>query len=187
MTPAEALALLATATQTTVEVREPAGGGRVVIRGAGTVEAVHDSVGALVLRERGSWRPQGRPGSTAYTDALRFRVSPTGDRLVVEHVRRGEPVVLVALVPDADGRMRSGAPHVCGADVYTAELEAVGGSVLLRWRIRGPGKDQEVVRSYRVRGDQSASRSFSSATPKPRRGPGAAPHTVGEALDGIQE
>lgn len=48
----------------------------------------------------------------------------------------------------ADGA--ASAVHPCGADRYEGDYRVVGADELLvRWRVRGPAKDQEIVSRYR--------------------------------------
>lgn len=149
LTPARALTLLAAAEHATVVVREPAEGGAVVARGRGRLRIERTPDGAVTVRERGAWEGAGGGAATAYTDVARFSPSADGRSLDVAHMRRGDPVFLVRLEALPDGGLGSVDAHLCGADRYAATLdEEPGGVVVVAWTIRGPRKDQRVVRRY---------------------------------------
>ena len=141
MTADEVLARLAAATRAQVTVRPGAGAGG---GGAGTADATHDG-GALVVSESGEWTyGDGRP--------MRWRAvsrwHAEGDALAVEHVRQGKPARAV-LDRQPDGRWQARAPHLCGEDLYVAELTCSADDVVVTWTVSGPCKQARITTRYR--------------------------------------
>ena len=68
----------------------------------------------------------------------------------MSHLRYGADaeVRLVELIPLSEVAWKSVEPHVCGADVYQAELEFREKGFLLRWRISGDKKDTLIENYY---------------------------------------
>ena len=126
-------------------VAEGASGGKMA--GEGTVEVVREEPNVIVFRERGVWH--NGPGTT-FRNVYRWTREAEGTSIRLEHLRFGaaQPVALVVLVPEGPGRWRAAAPHVCGADRYDADVALTDEGVVLRWRIAGPRKGQEVEARY---------------------------------------
>ena len=102
----------------------------------------HDAWPVLLQVESGHWSvAPGRP--VACRNTWRWRLQRRRNRLQLAHLRHGRshPVALVTLQP-LGGRLLGIAPHRCGADRYTLEMEFINGALQMRWRICGPAKDQ---------------------------------------------
>jgi hypothetical protein len=112
--------------------------------GRGTVEVRHAGDGVMTFHEQGRWRPEGGERDIRFRNVFRWTVRQESLRL--EHLRFGEvhPVYLFDLAPAGDREWRSVAPHLCREDCYAAVLLVRDDSIVLRWSIDGPQK-QEVI------------------------------------------
>jgi hypothetical protein len=98
-------------------------------------------------------------GSVAWRETGRLRLDrydgPASRELALVHGDGGWEVRF------ADGRPfhpldlsggRWTCEHACGRDLYAGEFDVLGPDELeVRWRVRGPAKDQEIVSRYRRR------------------------------------
>jgi hypothetical protein len=112
-------------------------------RGAGTfageAEFAPDAAG-IAWRERGRLRLGGYDGPAA----RELRIEPDGAGWAVRFAD-GRPFHPL----DLSGG-RCAAAHPCGGDVYEGEYELAGPDELrVRWRVRGPAKDQRIESRYR--------------------------------------
>ncbi|MEM7512486.1 MAG: DUF6314 family protein [Bacteroidota bacterium] len=103
----------------------------------------------IIWAEKGTWIP---PNGTSipFTNSYYWLKLKDGN-LEVGHLRLGpeNPVKLVELVPTEDpNEWKSVSPHLCGEDLYVAEVTLLAGKLLLFWDIQGPGKKQELRYTY---------------------------------------
>lgn len=92
------------------------------------------------------------------SNTLRWSLFPDHSHLDLAHLRFGpsRPVHLVSFdlanprtLDDGAVVYRSGLPHRCRDDLYSATLTLeANGDLVLRWRIAGPGKNQTIVTRY---------------------------------------
>lgn len=66
----------------------------------------------------------------------------------LSHGRRGEPVYLFELLPQADGTWRSEQQHVCIEDHYWGTLRMTEAGFEFVWYIRGPKKEENLIYHY---------------------------------------
>ncbi|SEA09868.1 DUF6314 family protein [Microbulbifer marinus] len=78
----------------------------------------------------------------------RYRWTLLPDSVRLEHLRRAEPVLLFELQPVTAHGFRQVAPHLCGADEYTAELLLHANEIELIWQIHGPRKNERLHYHY---------------------------------------
>lgn len=121
-----------------IRVTHPVSSGSQAHIGTGTVVVELDGTDRIVWREKGEWAEGPLSG-------LRFHNSTTWERLGegalrFSHLRRGDahPTTVVTLVPDTDGVWLSEAPHLCGADQYSARVQLVDQEVHIRWEVSSP-------------------------------------------------
>lgn len=103
----------------------------------------------IIWSERGTWVP---PNGTSipFTNSYYWLKVEDGS-LEVGHLRLGpeHPVKLVDLAPtDHQNEWKSVSPHLCGEDLYAAEVKLLAGKLLLYWDIQGPSKKQELRYTY---------------------------------------
>lgn len=79
-------------------------------------------------------------------NTYRWTLLPEAVRL--EHLRRGEPVLLFELQPVTGHGFRSTQPHLCGDDTYSAELLVGKSELELIWQIHGPRKNERLHYHY---------------------------------------
>lgn len=79
-------------------------------------------------------------------NAYRWTLLPESLRL--EHLRRGEPLLLFELQPVTEHGFRSVQPHLCGDDTYSAELLLGKSELELIWQIHGPRKNERLHYHY---------------------------------------
>ncbi len=122
------------------------------MEGEGTVEIQALDHNHIEQRDRGSWRGE---REQRFTFSNSYRWSRAGDnaKLAIEHTRHGQDraVYLLTLTPDAERAnvCCSEQPHLCGADLYRAELTLDTGELRLRWEITGPEKRDQIDARYR--------------------------------------
>ena len=87
----------------------------------------------VVFCEEGEWDVSGE----RFTNVYCFRRK---GGITVSHLRRGEEVFLVELGKEGF--------HQCGDDRYYGTIDLEGESVVIRWRITGPKKDDFVIIVY---------------------------------------
>lgn len=122
--------------------------------GRGTVVVRRAGEGTLLFTESGVWRPEGGR-DTRFGNV--FRWTTVGERLRLEHLRFGEghPVYLFDLAPSGGREWRSVSPHLCGEDCYAATALVLDDSIILRWSINGPRKQEEIEYTYTLEGTAS--------------------------------
>jgi hypothetical protein len=101
----------------------------------------------MTFTESGVWRPEG--GRDLRFSNV-FRWSAVGETICLEHLRFGadRPVYLFDLAPAGECEWRSASPHQCREDCYAAQLVVRGDTVVLRWSIDGPRKQEVVEYTY---------------------------------------
>jgi hypothetical protein len=102
----------------------------------------------LRIFERGQFTPNGHARALHFTNAYRWQ--RTAERLLLFHERFGtdQPVYLFALITTGSQNMTSHAPHLCGADRYSARLALCPNGLTLDWQIIGPAKDESLAYHY---------------------------------------
>lgn len=104
----------------------------------------------LHLEERGDcWMDGPQAKDSAFWNVWVFNFG-AGSTLGLGHARQGQPKVLVELVWQKVGQWRSKEDHLCGKDVYHCQVEELPGEIVLSWRVRGPEKNQLLIRRYRL-------------------------------------
>ena len=103
----------------------------------------------IIWAEKGKWVP---PNGTSipFTNSY-YWLKLEDASLEVGHLRLGpeNPVKLVELVPTEDpNEWISVSPHLCGEDLYAAEVKLLAEKLLLYWDIQGPNKKQELRYTY---------------------------------------
>ncbi|WGL18531.1 DUF6314 family protein [Microbulbifer bruguierae] len=78
----------------------------------------------------------------------RYRWTRCLDSVRLEHLRREAPVLLFNLVPVTVHGFRHQSPHLCGEDIYTAELLLHDDEIELIWHISGPRKNERLHYHY---------------------------------------
>jgi len=117
---------------------------------AGWVSVEKTSADFLTFHETGRW--VSRAGQAVdFHNTYRWSLA-AADVLRLEHLRYGRdnPVHLVDFSPCGPGGMHSVAAHRCGSDRYSAGLTWAGGCVRLKWKIKGPLKDDILDGVYRT-------------------------------------
>ncbi|MCW8126782.1 DUF6314 family protein [Microbulbifer halophilus] len=99
----------------------------------------------LLFRERAAFTSSGGH-KVEMQNLYRWTLLPESLRL--EHLRRGEPVLLFELQPVTEHGFRSVQPHLCGEDVYSAELLVGKSQLELIWQIHGPRKNERLHYHY---------------------------------------
>ena len=69
----------------------------------------------------------------------------------LEHLRFGEnnPVVLFNLEATSETQWTSVCPHKCDLDFYSADLTIEENQIVLKWKVKGPEKDEEINYWYK--------------------------------------
>ncbi|MEL6191639.1 MAG: DUF6314 family protein [Bacteroidota bacterium] len=103
----------------------------------------------IIWAERGTWVP---PNGTSipFTNSY-YWLKLDENSLEIGHLRLGpeHPVKLVEIVStEAPNKWKSVSPHLCGEDLYVAEVTLLAGKLLLYWDIKGPSKKQELRYTY---------------------------------------
>lgn len=116
--------------------------------GSGTVEVREAGDEEMTFHEQGTWRPEGGRNLRFHNV---YRWTQASDLLRLEHLRFGEnhAVYLFDLAPVGDWEWRSVSPHLCREDCYAAVLLVRDGSIVLRWSIDGPRKQETIEYEYR--------------------------------------
>ncbi|MFT4694050.1 MAG: hypothetical protein ACI8TE_000949 [Francisella sp.] len=72
------------------------------------------------------------------------------NKLRLSHSRFGydNEVILFELEPITNTQWASIEPHICGKDLYSAELLITNNHIKLKWRIIGPKKDETIEYFY---------------------------------------
>jgi hypothetical protein len=86
-----------------------------------------------------------------FKNILRWSRANSGKNIRLEHLRSGpeSPVHLFDLAPEQGTKMRSIKPHVCGEDLYSAEITAAKECIELRITVKGPKKDEQLCCFYK--------------------------------------
>jgi hypothetical protein len=102
----------------------------------------------MTFHEQGLWRPEGGERDICFHNVYRW--TAVGETVRLEHLRFGadNPVVLFDLAPAGDREWRSVSPHLCGEDCYAAVLILRGDSLVVRWSIDGPQKQESIEYLY---------------------------------------
>jgi len=74
----------------------------------------------------------------------------SNNRLRLSHSRFGydSEIILFELKPIAIEHWVSSEAHVCGNDLYSAELKIINSTIKLSWIIKGPKKDEFIAYTY---------------------------------------
>ncbi|MEM8898996.1 MAG: DUF6314 family protein [Bacteroidota bacterium] len=103
----------------------------------------------IIWEEKGTWVP---PNGTSIPFTNTYYWYKLGEgSLEIGHLRLGpeHPVKLVELVSTEDpNEWKSVSPHLCGEDLYAAEVKLFAEKLLLFWDILGPSKNQELRYTY---------------------------------------
>lgn len=113
--------------------------------GCGSVAVGHPSPNTITFVESGTWQPEaGR--ELVFSNVFRWSRSDSGESIRLEHLRRGSanPITLFDLVPRDKDSWHSATPHVCGDDLYSADLTTGLRAIELLWTVRGPKKNEEI-------------------------------------------
>jgi hypothetical protein len=123
--------------------------GAQIFRGHGTVKVSTPDCQTVIFEEQGVWTSS-RNSNLSFRNVYRWYFEPESVSLGLAHLRHGwdRPVHLVDFIASAEGKWQSAAPHVCGADFYTAQVKYLDNELKLSWRIKGPTKRQQVDFSY---------------------------------------
>jgi hypothetical protein len=119
--------------------------------GSGVVAVESSPPEVLIFSESGIWQLMDG-GRISFRNIFRWRRLGI-DTLRLEHLRYGadHPVTLFDLVPGmdgTDGTWTSAEPHQCRDDCYQAGLWLAGSSIVLRWSVTGPRKQQTIESRY---------------------------------------
>jgi hypothetical protein len=117
--------------------------------GKGVVQVEAVKAGVILFHERGVWVPEGGREIT-FSNVFRWTADPDGHFLRLEHLRFGPDhlVYLFDLVPVDESVLKSSDPHICGEDVYAAQMEFDHETVRLQWTITGPRKAEDIYYIY---------------------------------------
>ncbi|MCI5052719.1 MAG: DUF6314 family protein [Simkaniaceae bacterium] len=110
------------------------------LSGSGEVKVI-ESKNALVFLEKGVWVDS----KIAFKSQLKWEFFP--DSILLSRLREGEMVQLAQLEPVAN-RYQSSQPHICGRDIYIANLQFGPAQVILEWEVSGPSKAYRSVTTY---------------------------------------
>lgn len=113
----------------------------------GVVKVLRPASDVLVFEETGEFRkPDGQQMNFRNT----FRWTRMEDKLRLEHLRFGadNPVFLFDMACDADGTWREIIPHPCRDDCYSAILRLEDETILVRWSVNGPKRNETIDYIY---------------------------------------
>jgi Family of unknown function (DUF6314) len=113
--------------------------------GAVKVEANDD---VIVFYESGKWR-NSKDREFGFKNTYRWTFERNHVKL--EHLRFGEnnPVVLFYLEAISETKWTSVCPHKCDLDLYSADLTIEEEQIILKWKVKGPGKNEEINYWYK--------------------------------------
>ena len=111
----------------------------------GNVTVVSESLDLLRLEERGILEIPNSRTRTNFSNALRL-LSIDSNSFQLFHLRREAPVALGEF-NYSSGIWQMNSPHVCGEDLYRAQLWQDQQTLTLRWEISGK-KDQIIEATY---------------------------------------
>ncbi len=116
--------------------------------GSGEVVVSQENENVILFQEKGTWQ---MPESMAFSNVFRWTLDRTEGRVSLEHLRRGptHPVFLFDLVAVGSYHLASVDAHLCGEDVYQAQVVWDSESIRLSWRVMGPKKNEEVECLYK--------------------------------------
>lgn len=103
----------------------------------------------LIFSESGEWNFSEKP-RIKFFNVYRWRLA-ADEILELSHLRNGidSPVHLLDFKKADNGNWHSGAPHICGEDIYAAILSVKEDLISVKWSIDGPAKKQTVECLYR--------------------------------------
>ncbi len=113
----------------------------------GVVKVSRPAFHVLVFEECGQFRkPDGQEMNFRNT----FRWTQIEDNIRLEHLRFGvdNPVFLFDMACDADGTWREIHPHPCRDDCYSATLRLEDETILVRWMVNGPKRNEIIDYIY---------------------------------------
>ena len=133
--------------------RSKSPGKRADTSGQGDVEVSHVDDLTLLFSERVRWENEAGK-ELVLRNVYRWTRMRDDSFIRLEHLRHGpdKPVHLADLYTDGDNVFQSKEPHHCGADTYTAAVEAGETELVLSWRVKGPEKDEAYCSRYRDQG-----------------------------------
>lgn len=116
----------------------------------GEVEVKQPSSNTVAFYENGNWvNVTQNKSPLSFKNSLKWELNYDLS-IDLSHLRYGESAIvnLVKLTPVSVSKWASAAPHVCGEDIYIADLEIEGDSIILNWKINGPKKDTKIRSVY---------------------------------------
>jgi hypothetical protein len=116
--------------------------------GNGNVE-IEEKSKQLIFKEIGKWKNSDKK-QFGFTNTYRWTFE--SDHVTLEHLRFGAkaPVLLFRLVADSQTNWHSSCPHKCDLDLYSATLVIEDKQVILRWKVEGPRKNEEITYWYKI-------------------------------------
>ena len=104
----------------------------------------------LIFSESGEWNFAEKP-RIKFFNIYRWRRLAKDRILELSHLRHGidSPVHLLNFKKTNASLWRPDKPHICGEDIYAAELLIEKDSIRLKWSIEGPAKNQTVECLYK--------------------------------------
>lgn len=100
------------------------------------------------LVERGRFTPQNATRPVTFNNVYRWQYQNTAVALWHERFGADAAVFLFELVPAGPACLVSRTGHLCGRDIYSAQLTLHTDGFALDWRIRGPAKDEQLAYRY---------------------------------------
>ena len=109
--------------------------------GHGKVEIQTPDPSVIIWKESGVW--DDGYGSLEFFNVYRWSWLQN-EKLRLEHLRYGEdnPVQLVELINSQKNHWETDLPYVCAKDTYSLTLKCINQTLFLKWKIKGPKKDQ---------------------------------------------
>lgn len=111
-------------------------------KGHGFVK-VKGGYNSLYFEERGEWTDSHQ--SIEFTNNLRWGLEEKF--LTLEHMRLNEPVFLLDFVYQK-GKIVSHNDHLCGDDLYKAEIKIKRDRICFSWDVKGPKKSERIEVVY---------------------------------------
>ena len=118
--------------------------------GSGHVFLEKPSADILGFSELGTWTPIGAANPLVFRNVFRWTLSTNQRTICLEHLRFGpdNPVYLFDLYPQNPLKWETISPHICNHDTYEARVELHDKKVIMRWTIKGPEKQENLVYTY---------------------------------------
>lgn len=116
----------------------------------GTVEVKQPGENIITFHETGNWlNVTQNKTPLSFKNSLKWELNYDLS-INLSHMRYGESAIvnLVTLKPVSITHWTSASPHICGEDIYVADLEISNNSIILNWKINGPKKDTKIRSVY---------------------------------------